>query len=157
GPSRRRSGSGGPGTRVARARPTRPPRPRRRQALSLCLQPRQRRASVRAAQVGATVWASAGGSASRNGTARVEPIAPAARGAGEGGRVMAWLNVLGLIFNLVGSGIAPIAVIASRAAIDRMTASYYGGSNPDAQADRRRQSNLGDHRPGHFVHWLRVT
>src|SRR5437870_4945904 len=73
-------------------------------SLSLCLQPRQRRASVRAAQVGATVWASAGGSASRNGTARVEPIAPAALGAGEGGRVMAWLNVLGLILNLVGSG-----------------------------------------------------
>jgi hypothetical protein len=55
---------------------------------------------------------------------------------------MAWLNVLGLIFNLVGSGIAAIGVIASRAAIDRMTASYYGGPNPDARADRKRQSNL---------------
>ena len=55
---------------------------------------------------------------------------------------MAWLNVLGLIFNLVGSGIAAIGVIASRAAIDRMAGSYYGGPNPDAQADRRRQSNL---------------
>jgi hypothetical protein len=55
---------------------------------------------------------------------------------------MAWLNVLGLIFNLVGSGIAAIGVIASRAAIDRMTASYYGGPKPDAQADRKRQSNL---------------
>jgi hypothetical protein len=55
---------------------------------------------------------------------------------------MAWLNVLGLIFNLVGSGIAAIGVIASRAAIDRMTGSCYGGPKPDAQADRRRQSNL---------------
>ena len=47
------------------------------------------------------------------------------------------MNVLRLISNLVGSGIAAIGVIASRAAIDRMTASYYG-----AQADRKRQSNL---------------
>ena len=45
--------------------------------------------------------------------------------------------------SLIGAlGIAAIVVIASRAAIDRTTASYYGGPNPDAQADRRRQSNL---------------
>jgi hypothetical protein len=56
---------------------------------------------------------------------------------------MAWLNVLGLIFNLVGSGIAAIGVMASRAAIDRMLMTPLGGTpNPDAQADRRRQSNL---------------
>jgi hypothetical protein len=56
---------------------------------------------------------------------------------------MAWLNVLGLIFNLVGSGIAAIGVIASRAAIDRMLMTPFGGTpNPDAQTDRRRQSNL---------------
>ncbi len=56
---------------------------------------------------------------------------------------MAWLNVLGLIFNLVGSGIAAIGVIASRAAIDRMLITPFGGTpNPDAQTDRRRQSNL---------------
>jgi len=56
---------------------------------------------------------------------------------------MAWLNVLGLIFNLVGSGIAAIGVIASRASIDRMLMTPFGGTpNPDAQADRRRQSNL---------------
>jgi hypothetical protein len=34
-----------------------------------------------------------------------------------------------------------IGVIAPRAAIDRMTASI-AGANPDARADRRRQSNL---------------
>jgi hypothetical protein len=55
---------------------------------------------------------------------------------------MAWLNVLGLIFNLVGSGIAAIGVIASRAAIDRVMASLYSGPNPAAQTDRRRQSRF---------------
>jgi hypothetical protein len=55
---------------------------------------------------------------------------------------MKWLNVVGLISNLVGSGVIAAGVIASRSAIDRVTASLYGVANPAAQADRRRQSNF---------------
>jgi hypothetical protein len=53
---------------------------------------------------------------------------------------MKWFNVAGLIFDLLGAGIITASVVASRAGIDRMTASLYGIANPDAQADRRRQS-----------------
>ncbi len=67
---------------------------------------------------------------------------PAARGDGEGGQVMKWLNIVGLFCDLLGAGVIAASVIASRAAIDRMTGSYYSGPNPDAQADRKRQSNL---------------
>ena len=55
---------------------------------------------------------------------------------------MAWLNVLGLSFNLVGSGIAAIGVNCVSSGDRSDDGSYYGGPNPDAQADRRRQSNL---------------
>jgi hypothetical protein len=49
--------------------------------------------------------------------------------------VMKWLNVAGLIFNLLGAGIIAAGVIASRASIDRVMASLYSGPNPAAQAD----------------------
>ncbi len=55
---------------------------------------------------------------------------------------MKWLNVAGLIFNLLGAGVIAAGVIASQALIDRVTASLYGGPNPAAQADRRRQSRF---------------
>ena len=51
---------------------------------------------------------------------------------------MKWLNVAGLIFNLVGAGVIAVGVIASRAAIDRVMASLYSGPHPAGQADRRR-------------------
>ena len=55
---------------------------------------------------------------------------------------MKWLNVAGLIFNLLGAGVIAASVIVSRAAIDRVTTVPYGGRNPAAQADRRRQSHF---------------
>ncbi len=55
---------------------------------------------------------------------------------------MKWLNVAGLIFDLLGAGVMAASVIASRAAIDRVTTVPYGGRNPAAGADRRRQSHL---------------
>ncbi len=55
---------------------------------------------------------------------------------------MEWLNVAGLIFNLLGAGVIAAGVMASRASIDRVMASLYGGPNPAAQADRRRQSRF---------------
>jgi hypothetical protein len=47
-----------------------------------------------------------------------------------------WLNVAGLIFNLLGVGVIAAGVMASRASIDRVMASLYSGPNPAAQADR---------------------
>jgi hypothetical protein len=55
---------------------------------------------------------------------------------------MKWLNVAGLIFNLLGAGIIAAGVIASRASIDRVMASLYSGPNPATQTDRRRQSRF---------------
>jgi hypothetical protein len=56
---------------------------------------------------------------------------------------MMWLNVAGLIFNLLGASVIAVSVIASRPTIEKMLATGYGGApNPDAVADRRRQSNL---------------
>jgi hypothetical protein len=57
--------------------------------------------------------------------------------------MMTWLNAAGLVFNLLGAGVMAVSVIASRPTIERMLATGYGGPpNPDAVADRRRQSNL---------------
>ncbi len=56
--------------------------------------------------------------------------------------MMKWLNVAGLICNLLGAGVIAAGVIASRAAIDRVMASLYSGPNPAAQTDRRRQSRF---------------
>ena len=55
---------------------------------------------------------------------------------------MKWLNVVGLIFNLLGAGVIAAGVIASRASVDRVMASLYSGPNPAAQADRQRQSRF---------------
>jgi len=57
--------------------------------------------------------------------------------------MMKWLNVAGLVLNLLGAGVMAVSVVASRPAIERMLSTGYGGPpNPDAVADRRRQSNL---------------
>jgi hypothetical protein len=56
--------------------------------------------------------------------------------------VVKWLNVVGLICNLLGAGVIAVGVIASRASIDRVMASLYSGPSPAAQADRRRQSRF---------------
>jgi hypothetical protein len=55
---------------------------------------------------------------------------------------MKWLNVVGLIFNLVGAGVIAAGVLASRAAVDRIAAALEVGLGPAAQADRRRQSSF---------------
>ena len=56
---------------------------------------------------------------------------------------MKWVIVVGLTFDLLGAGVITAGVIASRAAIDRMLMTPYGGTpNPEAQSDRRRQSTL---------------
>ena len=56
--------------------------------------------------------------------------------------MMKWVNVTGLIFNLLGAGVVAAGVMASRASIDRVMASLSSGPNPAAQADRRRQSHF---------------
>jgi hypothetical protein len=53
-----------------------------------------------------------------------------------------WLNVVGLIFNLVGAGVIAAGVLASRAAVDRIAAALEVGPGPAARADRRRQSSF---------------
>ncbi len=55
---------------------------------------------------------------------------------------MKWLNVVGLIFNLVGAGVIAAGVIAARAAVERIAAALEVGPSPAAQAARRRQSNF---------------
>jgi hypothetical protein len=45
---------------------------------------------------------------------------------------MKWLNVVGLIFNLVGAGVIAAGVLASRAAVDRIAAALEVGPGPAA-------------------------
>ena len=70
---------------------------------------------------------------------------------------MKWVNVAGLIFNLLGAGVIAAGVMASRASIGRVMASLYSGPNPAARTDRRRQSHFANPRLGPPVHRLRVA
>ena len=71
--------------------------------------------------------------------------------------MMKWVNVVGLIFNLLGAGVIAAGVMASRASIDRVMASLCSGPNPAAQADRRRQSRFAILRLGPPVLRLPAT
>jgi hypothetical protein len=52
-----------------------------------------------------------------------------------------WLNVAGLIFELLGATVITFGVIASRKHVEQVTQMIVG-YNPAERADRRRQSNL---------------
>ncbi len=55
---------------------------------------------------------------------------------------MKWLNVVGLIFNLVGAIVIAAGVIMSRVAVDRIAAALEVGPSPAARAARQRQSSF---------------